>query len=98
VIVTGAPTGDLAGLWPLFGLVIETPRLGLRLPREDELPALTRAARDIAGPEGPRLWPRAVPAYARPGRLRGPGMRRTPATGQRQLTRKCTAPPAEETA
>jgi hypothetical protein len=53
VIVVGAPTGDLAGLWPLFGLVIETPRLRLRLPREDELPALMRAARDIAGPEGP---------------------------------------------
>jgi hypothetical protein len=45
-----------------------------------------------------RHRPRAVPAYARPARLRGPGMRRTPATGQRQLTRQCTAPPAEETA
>jgi RimJ/RimL family protein N-acetyltransferase len=53
--VVGAPTGDLAGLWPLFGLLIETPRLRLRLPREDELPALTQAARDIAGPDGPRL-------------------------------------------
>ena len=53
--VTGTPTGDLAGLWPLFGLLIETPRLRLRLPREDELPALARAARDIAGPDGPRL-------------------------------------------
>ena len=53
--MVGAPTGDLAGLWPLFGLLIETPLLRLRLPREDELPALTRAARDIAGPDGPRL-------------------------------------------
>jgi RimJ/RimL family protein N-acetyltransferase len=55
VTVTGTPTGDLAGLWPLFGLLIETPRLRLRLPREDELPALARAARDIAGPDDPRL-------------------------------------------
>jgi RimJ/RimL family protein N-acetyltransferase len=55
VTVTGTTTGDLAGLWPLFGLLIETPRLQLRLPREDELPALAQAARDIAGPDGPRL-------------------------------------------
>jgi RimJ/RimL family protein N-acetyltransferase len=55
VTVTGSTTGDLAGLWPLFGLLIETPRLQLRLPREDELPALTDAARDIAGPADPRL-------------------------------------------
>jgi RimJ/RimL family protein N-acetyltransferase len=53
--VVGALTGDLGGLWPLFGLLIETPRLRLRLPREDELPALTRAARDIADSDGPRL-------------------------------------------
>ena len=53
--MTGTATGDLAGLWPLFGLLIETPRLQLRLPREDELPALAQAARDIAGPDGPRL-------------------------------------------
>jgi hypothetical protein len=55
VTVTGTPTGDLAGLWPLFGLLVETPRLRLRLPREDELPALARAAREIAGPGEPRL-------------------------------------------
>lgn len=53
--VTGTTTGDLVGLWPLFGLLIETPRLQLRLPLEDELPALAQAARDIAGPDGPRL-------------------------------------------
>jgi RimJ/RimL family protein N-acetyltransferase len=46
---------ELADLWPQFGLLIETPRLQLRLPREDELPALTRAARDLAGPAAPRL-------------------------------------------
>jgi RimJ/RimL family protein N-acetyltransferase len=55
VTVTGTSAGGLAGLWPLFGLLIETPRLQLRLPREDELPVLARAARDIAGPDGPRL-------------------------------------------
>ncbi len=48
-------TEPLAGLWPLFGLVIQTPTLLLRLPREAELPALARAARDIAGPGEPRL-------------------------------------------
>ena len=48
-------TSQLAGLWPLFGLLIETPCLQLRLPREDELPALVEAARDIAGPDGSRL-------------------------------------------
>lgn len=53
--VAGTATGDLTGLWPLFGLLIETPRLRLRLPLEDELPALAQAARDIAGPDGPRL-------------------------------------------
>ena len=53
--MTGTTAGGLAGLWPLFGLLIETPRLQLRLPREDELPALAEAARDIAGPDGPRL-------------------------------------------
>jgi hypothetical protein len=48
-------TEPLAGLWPLFGLLIQTPALRLRLPREAELPALARAARDIAGPGEPRL-------------------------------------------
>lgn len=48
---TTGPEG-LASLWPLFGLVIKTPRLELRLPREHELPALAVAARDIAGPDG----------------------------------------------
>jgi RimJ/RimL family protein N-acetyltransferase len=54
VTVTGT-VSHLAGLWPLFGLLIETPRLQLRLPTEEELPALTEAARDIAGPDGLRL-------------------------------------------
>jgi RimJ/RimL family protein N-acetyltransferase len=39
----------------MLGLLIETPRLKLRLPREDELPALAQAARNIADPDGPRL-------------------------------------------
>lgn len=54
-MTVNATTSRLAGLWPLFGLLIETPRLQLRLPCEDELPALAEAARDIAGPDGPRL-------------------------------------------
>jgi RimJ/RimL family protein N-acetyltransferase len=48
-------TEPLAGLWPLFGLLLQTPALRLRLPREAELPALARAARDIAGPGEPQL-------------------------------------------
>jgi RimJ/RimL family protein N-acetyltransferase len=48
-------TEPLVGLWPLFGLVIQTPTLRLRLPREAELPALARAAREIAWPGEPRL-------------------------------------------
>jgi RimJ/RimL family protein N-acetyltransferase len=45
----------VAAIWPVFGLVIRTPRLVLRLPRESELPALAQAAREIAGPDEPRL-------------------------------------------
>lgn len=55
LVTADGASRQLAALWPQFGLLIETPRLQLRLPREDELPALTRAARDIAGPAGPRL-------------------------------------------
>jgi RimJ/RimL family protein N-acetyltransferase len=38
----------LIDLCPLFGLLIETPRLCLRVPREADLPSLARAARSIA--------------------------------------------------
>ncbi|MEU4560222.1 GNAT family protein [Actinoplanes sp. NPDC023936] len=39
------PAGlDLVDLWPLFGLVIRTARLELRLPREGELTALAGVA------------------------------------------------------
>ncbi len=37
-------TGVLDRLWPLFGLTIQTPRLRLRLPREEELADLARLA------------------------------------------------------
>jgi RimJ/RimL family protein N-acetyltransferase len=40
----------LAALWPVFGLVIETPRLRLRLPVEGDLPALAKAARTLRSP------------------------------------------------
>jgi RimJ/RimL family protein N-acetyltransferase len=41
---------SVADLWPLFGLVIKTPHLLLRLPRESELSELAGAARVIAAP------------------------------------------------
>jgi RimJ/RimL family protein N-acetyltransferase len=46
---------SVSDLWPLFSIVIETDRLELRLPREDELVGLARAARVIAAPGEPRL-------------------------------------------
>ena len=45
----------LAGMWPLYGLTIQTPRLTLRLAREAELTALAAAARVIASPGEPQL-------------------------------------------
>jgi RimJ/RimL family protein N-acetyltransferase len=36
----------LADLWPLYGLTIATPRLELRLPREEEVAALAQLAAD----------------------------------------------------
>ena len=45
----------LADVWPVFGLLIQTPRLQLRLPRQDDLCELTRAARVIAAPGEPQL-------------------------------------------
>jgi RimJ/RimL family protein N-acetyltransferase len=54
----GMPMGSadaVAAIWPVFGLVIRTPRLVLRLPRESDLPVLARVAREIAGPGEPRL-------------------------------------------
>jgi hypothetical protein len=44
----------LADLRPVFGLLIQTPRL-LRLPLEDDLCELARAARIIATPGEPQL-------------------------------------------
>jgi RimJ/RimL family protein N-acetyltransferase len=38
---------SLVDLWPLYGLVIETPRLRLQLPPEHDLVALARAAQAI---------------------------------------------------
>ncbi len=46
---------SVADVWPVFGLVIQTPRLVMRLPREEELCALARAARVIAGAGEPQL-------------------------------------------
>jgi RimJ/RimL family protein N-acetyltransferase len=59
-VKAGRPAGNpavdrLADVWPLFGLRICTPRLCLRLPREQDLGALLEAARAISGPGEPRL-------------------------------------------
>lgn len=65
----------LADLWPLYGLVIVTPRLTLRLPREEELAALAElAGRGLHGPdERPFLtpWTEGTPADRARSVLRG---------------------------
>ncbi len=35
-----ADVPDLTSYWPLFGLVVRTPRLELRVPRDDDFPSL----------------------------------------------------------
>jgi RimJ/RimL family protein N-acetyltransferase len=50
---------SLGELWPLFGLRLRTSRLELRLPTDDELPALMAVARDGIHP--PDEMPFAVP-------------------------------------
>jgi RimJ/RimL family protein N-acetyltransferase len=45
----------VADLWPVFDLLVQTPRLQLRLPRERDLGELARAARVIAAPGEPQL-------------------------------------------
>jgi RimJ/RimL family protein N-acetyltransferase len=50
-----AVADSVADVWPVFGLVIQTRRLVLRLPREEELCALARAARVIAAEGEPQL-------------------------------------------
>jgi hypothetical protein len=50
---------SLGDIWPLFGLRIRTPRLELRLPTDDDLPALMALAR--AGIHPPDEMPFAVP-------------------------------------
>ena len=49
----------LSDLWPLYGLTIATPRLELRLPREEELAELARLA--AAGVHGPDERPFLTP-------------------------------------
>lgn len=45
--------------WPLFGLVVRTPRLELRHPTDEDLLALARAASDIVG--AGEVQPFAIP-------------------------------------
>jgi len=47
------------GFWPLFGLVVRTPRLEVRLPREDEFGALIEVV--DAGIHQPGAMPFFVP-------------------------------------
>ena len=56
---TGDDPGVLVDLWPLFGLAVRTPRLELRLPRDQELAELAGiAGRGVHHPgERPFLTP-----------------------------------------
>ncbi len=49
----------LVDLWPLFGLTLTTPRLELRLPRDEELAAVAEVA--AAGVHGPDERPFLTP-------------------------------------
>jgi RimJ/RimL family protein N-acetyltransferase len=51
--------GRLGAVWPLFDLAVRTPRLELRLPREDEFPDLVALADD--GIHDPGTMPFFVP-------------------------------------
>jgi RimJ/RimL family protein N-acetyltransferase len=70
--VAGDDAGDVAGddgeagygFWPLFGLVIRTPRLEIRLPREDEFGALLAVV--ARGIHDPATMPFMAPWTDRP--------------------------------
>jgi RimJ/RimL family protein N-acetyltransferase len=57
--IQGRIIAVLAHLWPTFGLVLDTPRLTMHLPSEDELTALAQLAGEgVHGPdERPFLTP-----------------------------------------
>lgn len=65
----------LADLWPLYQLTIVTPRLVLRLPREDELATLAQVAADGVHRPGERPfltpWTEGSPEDRARGVLRG---------------------------
>jgi RimJ/RimL family protein N-acetyltransferase len=50
---------ELVDVWPLFGLRLFSPRLELRIVRDDDLPGLLEAA--IAGIHDPEVMPFAAP-------------------------------------
>ncbi|GAA1055337.1 N-acetyltransferase [Agromyces luteolus] len=50
---------DLVDVWPLFGLTLRTPRLELRLVRDDDLAGLADAA--LSGIHDPAVMPFAFP-------------------------------------
>ena len=50
---------DLEDVWPLFRLRLRTPRLELRLARDEDLGALVESA--LAGVHDPAVMPFAMP-------------------------------------
>ena len=57
--------------WPLFAIEIRTPRLTLRLPTDDDLPGLARAATSQIHDDGP--FPFLIPWTLAPADQIGPG-------------------------
>lgn len=50
---------ELTDVWPLFGLTISSPRLELRLARDEDLPGIIEAA--VSGIHDPAVMPFSVP-------------------------------------
>ncbi len=60
---------SLTDVWPLFGLTLTTPRLTLRIVRDEDIPPLLEAA--LAGVHEPQVMPFDVPwTDAAPDKLR----------------------------
>lgn len=60
---------DIAGLWPLFGLEVRTPRLTLRIPDDGDLAVLARLSDDIHPPD---QMPFEIPWSIEPPEVRHP--------------------------
>jgi hypothetical protein len=53
---------NVVDVWPLFGLSLSSPRLQLRIVRDDDIPALLEAV--YAGVHDAAVMPFAVPCRA----------------------------------